>query len=446
MDLFIVKERLKVLLWLIGSCVLGGAGIAWNHWREGELVADRLAFLLPALVTGALALVWAGLLISFLISLKMLKREGPPPWRRFENLPLWMLKYLALVILITALAVATSRLVARATNEFTLLEKGKLAQLEEHIAGNPAVLEHVDAKSEKTLLMLALESGNAEAVELLLSNGARLALAGEGSVLVQALNNLPLFETLLRHGANPDTPDAYGLAPIHYAVDTRNTAALLVLLEAKADLGIRNPRCQTPLILATMDANLPMVESLVEAGADPNQWDKRGDTALHKAVRRRNIQSVRFLLENGADPKVFNFKNMAPIHIAALNGQNKLVELFLEDPGQINLRNEADRTPFDYALNGHKSSTVRLLLRNGADIDRVMASGRTVLHLTLMVKDYRAVEFLINEGADVYIADSEGKTAHDLMRGKKLQFLLDLVDARDPSGAATNVVEAAEVP
>lgn len=65
--------------------------------------------------------------------------------------------------------------------------------------------------------------------------------------------------------------------------------------------------------------------------------------------------------------------------------------------------------------------------------------------LDLGDKDYEAAEFLIEEGAAVHIADPEGETAHDLMREKQLQFLLDLIDARDHP-AATNAVEAVEAP
>ncbi len=446
-DLFMVKRQLRLSLWFVGVGFFVGLFAAWHAWRqiglggEGE---DR--FLLSATVVGALALAWFGLLIAYFSTGRFMRLATGWQQHRKSHIPWWVLKCTALLGFIAAMAIAISWLSARVADEFTLLEKGQLAALGERIAADPGTLERKDRKSGLTLLEMALERGNPEAVELLLSSGADLSSAAGGRNLSGALNNLPLLEILLRHGVEPDALDANGMASIHYAVEMQNTNVLAVLLEAGADANVRDTFDQTPLLLAVMADRLSMAETLIEHGADPNPGDRRGDTALHKAVRRRNIQTVRLLLENGADPKTFNFNNMAPIHIAALNGQNELVELFLEQPDRVNLRNADDRTPFDHALRGHRYETARLLLRNGADIDRVMANGYTALHLMAIAKDDEAAEFLVEEGADVHIADSEGETVHGLMREKQLQSLLDLVDARDHPGAATNAVEAVEAP
>lgn len=446
MDLFIVKERLKQSLWLMGPCVIGIAGLAWYRWREADAATDASAFLLPALLTGALALAWVVLLIVFLVSLKVLKREGPPPRNRFENLPWWTLKILFLVVVIVVMTGVISRLSSQGENEFTLLQEGRLERLEEYIAAHPEALEHMDKKTGKTLLELARQSGDVSVIDLLLSNGAELGVTAEEQGLAMALNNLPLFEVLLRHGADPDILDANGFAPIHYALDAQMPEAVAALLKVDADINVRTPLYQTPLMLAIMADDLPMAEALLEAGADPNQWDKRGDTALHKAVQRRNIKAVRFLLEKGTDSQVFNFANMAPIHIAVFNGQNNLVEFFCEDPGMVTLCNEDGRTPFDHALRGRRYSTARLLLGYGADIDRVMQNGYTATHLMAIGRDFQTVRFLIGEGADVHIASIDGETAHDHMRKKKMQTLLDLVEARDNPEVTTNVVGTVELP
>ncbi|MCK4565635.1 MAG: ankyrin repeat domain-containing protein [Verrucomicrobia bacterium] len=442
-----VKRQLKLSLWFVGVGFFVGLFAAWHAWRqiglggEGE---DR--FLLSTTVVGALALAWFGLLITYFSAERFMR--SPTGWQqhRKSHIPWWVLKCTVLLGFIAAMSIAVSRLSARVADEFTLLEKGRLVALGERIVADPGTLERKDRKSGLTLLEMALERGNPEAVELLLSNGADLSSAAGGSNLFVALNNLPLLGILLRHGVEPDAPDANGMAPIHYAVEMQNTEVLAMLLEAGADANARDPLDQTPLVLAVMADRLSLAETLIEHGADPNQGDRRGDTALHKAVRRRNIQTVRLLLENGADPNTFNFNNMAPIHIAALNGQNELVELFLEQPDSVNLRNADDRTPFDHALRGHRYETARLLLRNGANIDRVMANGYTALHLMAIAKDYESAEFLIEEGADVYIADSEGETAHDLMRETRLQSLLNLVDVPDNPEASTNAVEAVDAP
>lgn len=444
MDLFIVKERLKQALWLVGPCVLGIAGLAGYRWQEADAASEASAYLLPTLVAGALLVAWVVMLVAYLASLKILNREGPPPKRRFENIPWWTLKCIFLIVTIAVMAVVVTRLSALAVNEFTLLEKGRLEQLVERIATDPTVLEHKDKDSGKTLLATALDAGNVPAVELLMSYDARLEEGTEALRLVQAMNNPPMLEVLLRHGVDPDSEDPDGLAPIHYAVDTGNRQAFDALMEYGADIHVRDTLYQTPLMLAVLGDHLQLAELLLEAGADFDQWDKRGDTALHKAVQRRNDKTIRFLLGKGADPKAFNFASMAPIHIAAANGQTDLVEIFLVDPEMVYLRNDDDLTPFDHAMRGHRYETARLLLLHGAEIDRVMDNGYTVIHIMTLAEDYPAVEFLIREGADVHVAGADGETVYDIMFNLELQSLIDLVDMRDNPEAFTNALDTVE--
>lgn len=447
-DIFIVRGQLKLSLWFVGVGFFMGLLATWHAWGQIGLGGEgREQFLLSATVTGALAVAWIVLLVLCFFVGRLMEPDISTQ-RRERSVPWWVLKCAVLLVFIAALALLLPWLSSQGGNEFALLRKGKFSVLEERLIENPELLESKEKGSGKTLLALALGSGNPEAVELLLSNGAELASMTNGqNWVVAALPNLPLLESLLRHGADPDVPDVDGLAPVHHATETQNTNALTVLLDAGANADALDKLYQTPLLLAIMADDLPMAETLIKYGADPNQRDRRGDTILHKAVRRRKVESVRFLIEKGADPKVFNFKSMAPIHIAALNGQDELVELFLEQPGMVDLRGDDDRTAFDHALRRNKYETAQLLIKHGADIDRIMSNGYTAIHLMVIAREYKTVEFLIEEGADVHIADPDGETAHYLMRKKQLQHLLDLIEARDnPSEepSPTNAVDVEE--
>ncbi len=447
-DLFIVKGQLKLSLWFVGTGFFAGVFAAWDAWRKigaGGEGQDR--FLLAATITGVLAVAWIGVLVAYL-SAQWFMQPRINQQSRWSKIPWWVLMCVALLALISAMAFVLPWLSAKGSTEFTLLEKGRFERLRERIAENPELLKRTNRKTGNTLLEQALESGNPEAIELLLSIGADLAAVAGRINLSALLENPAMLETLLRNGVDPDAVDVDGFAPIHYAVETQNTNALVLLLDSEADVDARTALHQTPLLLAIMADDLPTTGILLGYGADPNAWDRRGETALHKAVRRRNPEGVRFLLEKGADPAVFSFSKMAPIHIAALNGQDELVELFLERPGMVGLRNDDDRTALDHALRGRRYDTAHLLIEHGADIDRTRASDTTALHRMLADKKYSVVRFLIEEGADVHIADSDGETAYDFMRRKQLQTLLDLVDARDnpPEPAATNAVDAAEAP
>ena len=441
MNLFIVKEWMKVSLWLLGACVAGGVGVCVFRWCEAKDLVGGHDFLQAVTLTVALTLAWLILFVSFLVARHELRHKGPPVRNLIEGVPWWTVKFVFLIILIASLAVAVSRL--SIADSFSLLKEDQLVQLERMIRENPKVLEKAEATSGKTLLECALESGNAKAVELLLVSGANLEWVITGSEWIMPLENLQILRLLLKFGVDPDMLDSRGKAPIHRATEKGNAGAVAMLIEAGADVAVRDPAARTPLMLAIMTGHLALAETLLDAGADPNQWDKLGDFPLHQAVRQRNSEAIKLLLKNSVDPSAFNFSGMAPVHLAAISGQKKLVELFLEYPDMVSLRDKEGRTPFNHALRGYKYDAARLLLRHGADINRIMADGYGAIHITIIDDDYEAAEFLIAEGADVYLASVDGETAYDMMRSRQMQSLLDLIEARDNS-SRSNTVDAVD--
>ena len=449
MDIFIVKGRLKLMLWFVGVGVAAGLLGSFYAWTQIDLVVGKETFLQAAVLTGALALTWGVLLILFLSANRFVHphRRARPPW--WDHMPWWLLACITLLVLIGAIGAILPRLSLRSKNEFTLLQDGEFEQLAERIIEEPELLERTEHLRGKTLLEIALESGNPDALDALLAHGAELeSVTNIANQVVSSLNNLPLLETLLKYGADPDQPDSKGIAPIFYAVVERNTNAITALINGGANINVRNSFGQTPVLVAVIADDLPLADCLFEHGADPNRYDRRGDTALHKTVEQKNPAACRFLLEKGADAKLLNFNDRAPIHLAAFNGQNDFVELFLEQPELIDLRTEGDGTAFDYALRGRKYETMTLMLGRGYDIDRVMANGYTATHLIIIEKDYKAARFLIEAGADVHIPSPDGETSYILMQNKQLSNLLDLVSARDnPLEVATpGLLESQEDP
>jgi ankyrin repeat protein len=431
-DLFIVRMRLKASLWFAGAVLVGCLFGTWDAWsRIGPGGEGEARFLLFVTVSGALVLALVGLLVVFLTIGKILEPRYGQVERWWDRVPWWLVRVILLLILIGGGTVALLQLSEKMADGFTLLRKGRVAELSDYIDANPSALVQQDKKTGKTLLESALALGNAEVVEMLLTHGVELASASNRNWVVEMLDNPPMLKILLQYGSDPNTPDALDLVPVYYAAKAQNTNTLISLLEAGADVDARNTSSQTPLQLAILADDLSAAKILLEQGADPNEVDRSGDTALHKAVRRRNAEAVRYLLENGADPKIFNFSDMAPIHIAASNGQKGLVKIFLEQSGQLELCGKSNRTAFDHSLRRHKYDTARLLLEKGADINRVMEDGYTAIHLMLIARDYEVVKFLIEEGADVRIANDAGETPLFFMRKKKMEFLLDLVNERD---------------
>ncbi|MCM8558094.1 ankyrin repeat domain-containing protein [Sphingomicrobium sediminis] len=96
--------------------------------------------------------------------------------------------------------------------------------------------------------------------------------SGETALIILVRDKRPLWvRTLLSKGANPNTKDADGMAPIHYATELQS---------------------------------FEMIETLLVGGADPNIGNRFNETALMTAVRLRNARIVKLLLDNGANPDI----------------------------------------------------------------------------------------------------------------------------------------------
>ena len=91
------------------------------------------------------------------------------------------------------------------------------------------------------------------------------------------------IECLIRAGANPNSTDKSGVAPIHRAVRTRCAAAVQALLSAGAKADLPNKNGSTPLHLAVQNTG-------------------RGGSGSPEAVEQQR-QIILLLLQNGAPIK-----------------------------------------------------------------------------------------------------------------------------------------------
>jgi uncharacterized protein len=84
------------------------------------------------------------------------------------------------------------------------------------------------------------------------------------------------------------------------AVFLRDADEVRKLLAAGADPDARDEDRCTPLMMATVEADVEIAHFLLQAGADPNLADDDGWTALDVAVYRRSLDLVWLLLQYGA--------------------------------------------------------------------------------------------------------------------------------------------------
>ncbi|MFG0251546.1 MAG: ankyrin repeat domain-containing protein [Phycisphaerales bacterium JB038] len=203
---------------------------------------------------------------------------------------------------------------------------------------------------EITALEFAVESGSAEAVDVLLQAGAHFdpATSRAQSLFVHAAYNAPVetLKVMVAAGAIIDAPRDAGYTPLCAAAASGDLDKVSFLLALGADVnpptrsppllgaaragaldvvrllkenGARAPRGDDTMLLVAADkGHLELARYLIEYGADVNYetWPGTGETPLQRAVERADVELVRMLLDAGADPGVPDHEDLTTLDLA----------------------------------------------------------------------------------------------------------------------------------
>ncbi len=207
-----------------------------------------------------------------------------------------------------------------------------------------ADLNVIDA-DKKTPLVYALEKDDAKMVDMLLAAGVDVKSYPYLHRAVESKNYAELIPLLLKHGAQIDALDqppkltvyhpAMGRyrneTPLFKAVNKGNTAAVKLLIEAGADVKIKDAEGRTMLHNAVANRKTDIVKLLIAAGADVNIKNHLKYTPLNLATSRTdadskpNYELTEILLKAGADPAIAGGDGLLPIQSAAYD--RKIVSL-----------------------------------------------------------------------------------------------------------------------
>jgi len=149
-------------------------------------------------------------------------------------------------------------------------------------------------------LMLAVREPSLKVAELLASSPkvkAEVRNDNDESVLMLAAlkGYLPLVKKLVERDADVNKT---GWTPLHYAASAGQVPVIEYLLDNSAYIDAESPNGTTPLMMAAMYGSPQAVKVLIQAGADLNIKNQLGLSALDFAVRG-NRQNAKELIETG---------------------------------------------------------------------------------------------------------------------------------------------------
>jgi len=155
-------------------------------------------------------------------------------------------------------------------------------------------------------------------------------------------------KSLLKKGVNPNTLDANGNPMLLVAIRERSSKVIDVLLgDQNIDVDLSDKNGETPLMMASIDGNLPLVKTLVtdhKALLDHIGW-----TPLHYACAKGQLEVAQFLITNGAIVDSMSLGNTTPLMMAVQSGNEQLVKLLLDKGADLQLRNSQGLTAIDIA-------------------------------------------------------------------------------------------------
>jgi ankyrin repeat protein len=251
-----------------------------------------------------------------------------------------------------------------------------------------------DVISARTALMRAVEHGNADAVDMLLAEGADAALANKFGVtaLDWALGKHPAivrkliakggkrFESSVRRVAESGDAEAMkllldaGADPNAVAKGDERTALRMAASKGFTEIAVlllaKGADPEGALLFAATEGHADTVRAMLAQKLDPDAAGSRGE-ALVTAVTKGHDAIARMLIEAGADLEDRYTGNWRALHVAAARGDLALVKMMLARKARLDwVTGFEGRTPLIEAAAAGHVEIARALLDAGAAIDR----------------------------------------------------------------------------
>ncbi len=161
-------------------------------------------------------------------------------------------------------------------------------------------------------------------------------------------NDVSEVRTLLKQGVSPNATDSAGNPMLILAIkDKSNGVIELLLSDKRTDVDLSNKSGETPLMIAAIEGDLPLVKTLVTK--NKAMVDHIGWTPLHYACTKGHLDVAQFLIANGAMVDSRSLNGTTPLMMAVQSGNEQLVKLLLDKGADLELKNQLGLTAIDIA-------------------------------------------------------------------------------------------------
>lgn len=210
--------------------------------------------------------------------------------------------------------------------------------------------------------------------------------------------------------------DSDGETPLHLAVQSGKARCVNMLVRAGADIAKADSRGRTASdhANALRDEQARALILFILRASRREQPSGAAPWSLEYASIRGQTDVVAMLLRMGADPNVLGTQGTTPLHDACLKAKPDLVRLLLTHGAKVALFSKTGRLPIHDAALGGSGEVVQELVAKGADVHaKVQGTGETPLHIAAAWGKLDVIRLLIALHAPVDAKDDKGRTPRD---------------------------------
>ncbi len=218
-----------------------------------------------------------------------------------------------------------------------------------------------------------------------------------------------LARALLDRGAQVDTVNDHGWAPIHAAAKAGDAAILRLLLERKTSHH-PPPFWNGAVRLASLSGSTKSVQMLVSHGFDPKSESAYG--SLSAAASYGYTDIVHVLLSCGVNPQLTSQQHPSPLKLACERGDVGAVSALLEAGAPVVVISDSDESALHRATGNGFDNVLECLVQHGAPIEaKSLLRKQTPLVTATFYRWYKCMDILLKAGADAFEVDVYGFSA-----------------------------------
>jgi ankyrin len=224
---------------------------------------------------------------------------------------------------------------------------------------------------------------------------------------------------LIERRADVNAPEADGTTALHWAVHQNDLDLAERLIRAGAKVNVKNDYGATPMSEAAVTGSADMIEKLLKAGADVESPNMDGQTTLMVVARTSRVDAAQALLRRGAKvDAVEQWRGQTALMWAAAESQPAMVKLLVEAGADVNARSKVNNwqrqitaepraiyrpagglTPLLYAAREGCIDCAKYLAAAGADLNLADPEQVSPLLLSILNGHFDLAAYLIQKGA-----------------------------------------------